>query len=38
VDSGTSFADMQEEIDRLIESLHTREGRVMERLRHGSLE
>jgi len=33
VDSSTSLADMQEEIDRLIESLHTREGSVMERLR-----
>ena len=33
VDSGTSLADMQEEIDRLIESLQQREGRVMERLR-----
>ena len=34
VDSSTGLADMQEEIDRLIESLHKREGRVMERLRH----
>lgn len=34
VDSSTSLADMHEEIDRLIESLHNREGRVMERLRH----
>jgi dephospho-CoA kinase len=34
VDSGTSLADMKAEIDRLIESLQNREGRVMERLRH----
>ena len=34
VDSGTSLADMRGEIDRLIESLQNREGRVMERLRH----
>ena len=33
VDSGTSLADMRGEIDRLIESLQEREGRVMERLR-----
>lgn len=33
VDSSTSLADMHEEIDRLIESLQYREGRVMERLR-----
>jgi hypothetical protein len=34
VDSGTTLADMRIEIDKLIESLQTREGRVMERLRH----
>jgi dephospho-CoA kinase len=34
VDSGTSLADMRGEIDRLIESLQNRQGRVMERLRH----
>jgi dephospho-CoA kinase len=34
VDSGTSLADMLLKIDRLIESLQEREGRVMERLRH----
>jgi dephospho-CoA kinase len=34
VDSGTSLKDMHEEIDKLIESLQDREGRVMERLRH----
>jgi dephospho-CoA kinase len=34
VDNGTSLADMRGEIDRLIESLQNREGRVMERLRH----
>jgi dephospho-CoA kinase len=34
VDSGTSLADMHAAIDKLIESLHHREGRVMERLRH----
>jgi dephospho-CoA kinase len=33
VDSGASLADMHEEIDKLIESLKSREGRVMERLR-----
>ncbi len=33
VDSGTSLADMRGEIDKLIESLQKREGRVMERLR-----
>jgi dephospho-CoA kinase len=33
VDSGTTLADMQAEIDRLLDSLKTREGRVMERLR-----
>jgi dephospho-CoA kinase len=33
VDSGSSLHDMQQEIDKLIESLKTREGRVMERLR-----
>jgi dephospho-CoA kinase len=34
VDSGTSLEDMHEQLDRLIESLHDRDGRVMERLRH----
>jgi dephospho-CoA kinase len=34
VDSGMALADMRIEIDKLIESLQTREGRVMERLRH----
>jgi dephospho-CoA kinase len=33
VDSGTSLADMRIEIDKLIESLKRREGRVMDRLR-----
>jgi dephospho-CoA kinase len=33
VESGTSLQDMHEEIDRLIESLKMREGRVMQRLR-----
>ena len=33
VESGTGLQDMHEEIDRLIESLKMREGRVMERLR-----
>jgi dephospho-CoA kinase len=36
VDSGTSLADMQRQIDKLIESLEGREGRVMERLRQRS--
>jgi len=34
VDSGTSLADMHGQIDRLIELLQNRQGRVMERLRH----
>jgi dephospho-CoA kinase len=34
VDSGLSLADMRIEIDKLIESLKSREGRVMDRLRH----
>ncbi len=34
VDSGTGLADMNEQIDKLIESLRGRQGRVMERLRH----
>jgi dephospho-CoA kinase len=33
VDSGTSLADMRIEIDKLIESLKSRAGRVMDRLR-----
>ena len=36
VDSGTSLADMHRQIDKLIESLEGREGRVMERLRQRS--
>ena len=35
VDSGTTLQDMEQQIDKLIESLKDREGRVMERLRHG---
>jgi len=34
VDTGTTLADMGRQIDRLIESLEGREGRVMERLRN----
>jgi len=34
VDGGTSLENMHEQLDRLIESLQTREGEVMERLRH----
>jgi dephospho-CoA kinase len=34
VDSGTTLENMYEQLDRLIESLQTREGAVMERLRH----
>jgi dephospho-CoA kinase len=34
VDSGTGLAHMHQQIDRLIESLRGRQGRVMERLRH----
>jgi dephospho-CoA kinase len=33
VDSGTSLENMHEQLDRLIESLHTRDGEVMEQLR-----
>lgn len=33
VDSGTTLADMHEALDKLIESLHKRDGRVMEQLR-----
>jgi dephospho-CoA kinase len=33
VDTGTTLADMQAQIDTLIESLKGRKGRVMERLR-----
>jgi dephospho-CoA kinase len=36
VDSGTTLADMQAQIDKILESLRTREGRVMERLRQKS--
>jgi dephospho-CoA kinase len=35
VDTATSLADMQDQIDKILDSLHGREGRVMERLRHG---
>lgn len=35
VDTGTTLADMQDQIDKLIESLKGCKGRVMERLRHG---
>ncbi len=38
VDSGTGLADMHRQLDKLIESLRGRQGRVMERLRHQSLE
>jgi dephospho-CoA kinase len=34
VDSGATLADMQAALDKLIESLQSREGRIMERLRH----
>jgi dephospho-CoA kinase len=34
VDSGTTLENMQEQLDRLIESLQNRDGNVMERLRH----
>jgi dephospho-CoA kinase len=34
VDSSTGLADMHREIDKLIDSLRGRKGRVMERLRH----
>ena len=35
VDSDASIADMEAEIDRLLESLKGKQGRIMERLRHG---
>jgi len=35
VDSGRSLADMQDQIDKILDSLQGRKGRVMERLRHG---
>jgi dephospho-CoA kinase len=35
VDSGKSLADMQGQIDKILDSLRGRQGRVMERLRHG---
>ena len=35
VDTGTSLADMQDQIDKILDSLKGRQGRVMERLRHG---
>ena len=34
VDSGTTLGDMHSALDKLIESLHKRDGRVMERFRH----
>ncbi len=34
VDSGTNLENMHRQLDRLIESLQDRDGRVMERLRH----
>lgn len=34
VDSGTTLENLQEQLDQLIESLQTRDGSVMERLRH----
>jgi dephospho-CoA kinase len=36
VDSGTTLADMQAQIDKILESFRAREGRVMERLRQKS--
>ena len=35
VDSGQSLADMRVQIDKILDSLRARGGRVMERLRHG---
>ncbi len=35
VDSSGSLADMQDQIDKILDSLRDRKGRVMERLRHG---
>lgn len=35
VDTSTSLADMQKQIDKILDSLRGRQGRVMERLRHG---
>lgn len=35
VDTGRTLADMRAQIDKILESLEGREGRVMERLRHG---
>jgi dephospho-CoA kinase len=35
VDTGTSLAHMQDQIDKILDSLRGRQGRVMERLRHG---
>jgi dephospho-CoA kinase len=34
VDSSVSLEDMQNQIDKILDSLRGREGRVMERLRH----
>jgi dephospho-CoA kinase len=34
VDTGTSLADMEAQIDKILDSLKAREGRVMERLRN----
>src|SRR3990172_7980752 len=35
VDTGTSLADMQDQIDKILDPLQGRKGRVMELLRHG---
>ena len=35
VDTGTTLTDMQDQIDKILDSLEGRKGRVMERLRHG---
>jgi dephospho-CoA kinase len=35
VDTGTSLADMERQIDKILDSLRGCQGRVMERLRHG---
>jgi dephospho-CoA kinase len=34
VDSGTSLEDMQTQLDKILESLEGRKGRVMAKLRH----
>jgi dephospho-CoA kinase len=38
INSGTSLREMHVHLDQLIESLQTREGRVMERLRHSYID